>query len=76
VNAEYILKVYEGRMLRNDFGPKWDYVTGSEGECITESFITCSLIKCYSNVLIKRMKLARNVARMGEGRISYRNFVG
>ena len=63
-------------MLGKVFGPKWDDVTGSEGDCITESFITSILIKYYSNVLIKIMGLARNVARMGEGRISYRIFVG
>ena len=33
-------------------------------------------IKYYSNVLSKNMILARNVARIGEGRISYRIFVG
>jgi len=51
-------------------------VTGSEGHCISESFITRNLIKYYSNVLIKSMKLARNVARIGERRIPYRIFVG
>jgi hypothetical protein len=33
-------------------------------------------MKYCSNVLIKRIKLARNVARMEDGRISYRIFVG
>jgi hypothetical protein len=73
---EHSLRVSENRMLRQVFGPKWDDVAGGEGDCITESFITCSLIKYYSNVSIKRIKLARNVARIGEGRISYRVSVG
>ena len=51
-------------------------MTGSEGHCIAESFIAHSVIKYHSIVLIKSMKLTRNVACIGEGRISYRIFVG
>jgi len=58
------------------FGTKWDDVTGSVGHYIVESFIARSINKYYSNVLIKRMKLTRNVSRIGEGRKSYRIFVG
>jgi hypothetical protein len=36
------LRVFEIRELRSIFGPRTDKVTGTVGDCIMRSFVTCS----------------------------------
>jgi hypothetical protein len=68
--------VFENRVLRRIFGPKWDEVKGEWGKLYNEE-----LNDLYSspNIIwaIKsgRMRLARHVARMEEGSGVYRVLV-
>jgi hypothetical protein len=39
------VRVFENRVLRRIFGPRRDEVTGGWRNCITSSFITCTLHK-------------------------------
>jgi hypothetical protein len=43
VREEQKLRVFENRVLRRIFGPKKDGVTGGWRNCITRSFIICTL---------------------------------
>jgi len=37
LREERRLKVFENKVLRRIFGPRWDKVTGTRGDCITRS---------------------------------------
>jgi hypothetical protein len=43
VREEHKLRVFENRVVRRIFGPKRDGVTESGENCITRSFIICTL---------------------------------
>jgi hypothetical protein len=65
--------VFESRVLWRIFGGKRDEVTGSGENYITRSLIICTLHpKLLGVIKSKRMRWARNVARMGEMRGVYR----
>jgi hypothetical protein len=42
LREEHRLRVFEKRMLRRIFGPKWDEVMGECRSCIMGSFIICT----------------------------------
>jgi hypothetical protein len=69
--------VFENRVLRRIFGPKRDEVTGNWRKLYNEelhnSYSSPNLI---SMIKSKRMRLAGNVARMGEKRFAYSIVVG
>jgi hypothetical protein len=74
---EHRLKVFENRVLRRIFGPKWDKVTGD-----WRKLHNGELRNLYSSpdntrqIKSRRMRLARHVACMGEGRNVYRVLLG
>jgi hypothetical protein len=43
LREEHRLKMFENRVLRRIFGPKRDEVTGEWRNCITRSFMICTL---------------------------------
>jgi hypothetical protein len=43
LREKYRLRLFENRVLRRIFGPKWDEVTGGWRNCIIRRFITCTL---------------------------------
>jgi hypothetical protein len=69
--------VFETRVLRRIFGPKRDEVTGGWSKLHNEE-----LYGLYSSPSIvtvikaRRMRWARNMARMGEVRVAYNILVG
>jgi len=64
-------------VLRRIFGPKRDEVRGEWGKLNNELL---NNLYCSSNIVrvikYRRLRWARNVARMGEGRCVYRVLVG
>jgi hypothetical protein len=69
--------VFENRVLRRIFGPKWDEVTGEwrrlHNEELNDLYSSSNIIRVIKS---RRMRLAGHVARMGEGRGAYRILVG
>jgi hypothetical protein len=67
--------VFENRVLRRIFGPKRDEVTGEwrklHNEKLHDLYSSPSIIR-----IIKSMRWAGHVARMGEKRNAYRLLVG
>jgi hypothetical protein len=60
------LRVFENRMLRRIFGPKRDEVTGDWRKLHNEELHNLySLLNIIRMIKSRRMKCARNVARMG-----------
>jgi hypothetical protein len=43
LREEHRLGVFENRVLRRIFGPKWDEIIGCWGKCIMRSFMACTL---------------------------------
>jgi len=39
---DYMLRVFENRLLRKMFGPKRNEVTGTLGECVMRRFMICT----------------------------------
>jgi hypothetical protein len=77
LRKEHRLMVFENRVLRRIFGPKWDEVTGERrklhnGE-LHNLYSTPDIIR---QIKSKRMRWAGHVAGMGEGGNLYRVFVG
>jgi hypothetical protein len=69
--------VFENRVLRRIFGPKWDEVTGERrklhnGE-LNDLYSSPDIIR---QIKSRRMRWAGHVTRMGEGRNVYRVLVG
>jgi hypothetical protein len=77
LREEHRLRVFENRVLRRIFGPKWDEVTGEWRKMHNEE-----LLNFYSSpdiirqIKSRRMRWAGHVARMGEERNVYRVLVG
>jgi hypothetical protein len=61
------LRVFESRVLRSIFGPKWDEVTGGwrkvHNEELRDLYSSPSIISIIKS---RRMRWAGHVARMGE----------
>ena len=71
------LRVFENRVLRRVFGPKRDEVTGEWRKLHNEELSDMhSLPNILRVVKSRRMRWARNVVRMGEGRGVHRVLVG
>jgi hypothetical protein len=75
--GEHRLRVFENRVLRRIFGPKRDEVTGEwrrlHNEELNDLYSSPNIIRVIKS---GRMRWARHVARMGEGRVAYRILVG
>jgi hypothetical protein len=77
LREEHRLKVFENRVLRRIFGPKWDEVTrewrklhrGELHNLYSSSYI-------IRQIKSRRMTWAVHMTRMGEGRKVYRVLVG
>jgi hypothetical protein len=71
------LRVFENRVLRRIFGPKRDEITGEwrklHNEELNDLYSLPNLVRVIKS---RRMRSARHVARMGEGRGVYRVLVG
>jgi hypothetical protein len=70
--------VFENRVLRRIFGPKWDEVTGEWRKLHNEELrdlysLPSTIIRIIKS---RRMRWAGHVARMGEKRNAYRLLVG
>jgi hypothetical protein len=71
------LKVFENRVLRRLFGPKWDEVTGKWRKLHNvELNDLYSLPNIVRVVKLRRIRWAEHVARMGENRAVHRVLVG
>jgi hypothetical protein len=71
IKEEHRLRVFENRVLRRIFGPKRDEVTGGWGKLHNEE-----LHNLYpSPSIIRIMRLAEHIARIGEKRNAYRILV-
>ena len=70
------LRVFENRVLRRVFGPKWDEVTGEWRKLHTEELndLYCSPI-IFRVIKLRRMRWAGHVACMGREKAS-QVFVG
>jgi hypothetical protein len=70
------LRVFENRVLRRVFGPKWDKVTGEWRKLYNEELNDLySLPNIMREVKSRRMRWAGHVGRMGEDRGVYRVLV-
>jgi hypothetical protein len=71
------VKVFEFRVLRRVFGPKWDEVTGEwrrlHKEELNDLYPSANFIRVIQS---RRMRWAGHAARMGERRDAYRVLVG
>jgi hypothetical protein len=77
LREEHRLKVFENRVLRRIFGPKWDEVTGEwrklqDGE-LHNLYSSPDIIR---QIKSRRMRWEVHEARVGEGRNVYRVLVG
>jgi hypothetical protein len=74
---EHRLRVFENRVLRRIFGSKRDEVTGEwrrlQNEELNDLYSSPNIIRVIKS---RRMRWAEHVARMGEGRGTYRILVG
>jgi hypothetical protein len=72
LREEHRLRVFENKVLRGIFGPKRDEVTGGWRKLHNEE-----LHNLYSSPnIIRIMRWAGHIARMGEKRNTYRILVG
>ena len=67
--------MFENRVLRRIFGPKRDELTREWRKLLNEELMYSSpnIVRVIKS---RRMRWARHVARMGEGRGAYRVLVG
>ena len=77
LREERKLRVFENRVLRRVFGPKRDEVTGEwrklRNEGLSDLYSLTNIVRVVKS---RRMRWARHVARMGEGRGVHRVLVG
>jgi hypothetical protein len=77
LREEHRLRVFENRVLRRIFGPKWDEVTGEwrklHNKELHDLYSSPSIIRIIKS---RRMRLVGHVARTGEKRNAYRLQVG
>jgi len=77
LREERKLRVFENRVLRGIFGPKWDEVTGEwrklHNEELNDLYCSPNIVRVITS---RRMRWARHVARMGERRGVYRVLMG
>jgi hypothetical protein len=76
LREERRLKVFENRVLRTIFGPKRDKVRGEWRKLHNEELNDLYLPNIVQVVKSRRMRWARHVACMGEGRGVHRVLVG
>jgi hypothetical protein len=77
LSEEYIMRVFENRVLRRIFGPRRDEVTGDRMKLHNEELHNlCSSPNIIRMIKTRRMRWAGHVARMGETRNAYRILVG
>jgi len=79
LREERRLRVFENRVLREIFGSKWEEVTREWRKLHNEELNYTRMYSSPSIVWViksRRMRLAGHVARMGEGRGTYRVLVG
>ena len=69
--------MFENRVLRRAFGPKWDKVTGEwrklHNEQLSDLYSLPNIVRVVKS---RRTRWARHVSRMGEGRGVHRFLVG
>jgi hypothetical protein len=76
LREERRLRVFENRMLRGIFGPKWDEVKGEWRELYNEERNDrCSSPSTFREIKSRRMRWTGHVARMGERKGTYRVLV-
>jgi hypothetical protein len=77
VREEHKLRVFENRVLRRIFGPKWDVVTGGWRKLYNEElhnlYSSPSIIRIIKS---RRIRWTGHLAQMGEKRNVYRLLVG
>jgi hypothetical protein len=77
LKEEYRLKVFENRLLRRLFGPKWDEVTGEckkwHNEVLNDFNSSPSIVQVIKS---RRMSSTGHAARMGQRKGVYRVLVG
>jgi hypothetical protein len=77
LGEEHRLRVFENRVLRRIFGPERDEETGQwrrlHNEELNDLYSSSNIIWVIKS---RRIRWAGHVARMGEGRGSYRILVG
>ena len=76
IEEERRLRVFENRMLRRMFGPKWEKVTGEWRKLHNEINEMCSSPSIVQVIKSRRMRWAGHVARMGVRRGIHRVLVG
>jgi hypothetical protein len=76
LREEHRLRVFENRVLRRVFGPKWDEVTGEwrklHNEGLNDLYSLPNIVRVVKS---RRVRWAGQVARMGEDRGVYRVLV-
>jgi len=70
------MRVFENRVLRRAFGPKWDEVTGEWRKLHNDELRDLYSLPNIVRVVKSRMRWAGHVVRMGEGRGVHRSVVG
>jgi hypothetical protein len=77
LTEEQRLRVFKNRVLRRIFVPKRDEVTGEwrrlHNEELNDLYLSPNIVRMIKS---RRMRWAGHVARMGEGRGTYRVLVG
>jgi hypothetical protein len=71
------LRVFENRVLRTIFGPKWDEVTGEWRKLHNEELhVLYSSSNIIRQIRSRRIRCAGHVARVGEDRNVYKVLMG